>query len=92
MPSVLLSQFIAFPASLLLGGWLALISYSNPAPAKTTSGNFLMAQAVVEPLPPPPPTQGVSYSQQSLPQLQPSSALPVIEFQQQPQPYKVKPV
>jgi len=90
MPSVLLSQFIAFSASLLLGGWLALISY-NPVQAKTTSGNFLMAQAVVEPLPPPPPTQGVSYSQQSLPQLQPSSQLPVIEFRQQPQPYQVKP-
>ncbi len=90
MPSGLLSQFIAFPASLLLGGWLALISYSNPAQAKTTSGNFLMAQAVVEPLSPPPPTQGVFYSQ--LPQLQPSSPVPVIEFRQQPQPDKVKPV
>jgi len=91
MPSVLLSRLIAFSGSLLLGGWLALISYSKPAQAKTTSGNFLMAQAVVEPLPPPPPTQGVSYSQQSLPQLQPSSPIPVIEFRQQPQPDQVTP-
>ena len=91
MSSILLSKFIAFPASLLLGGFLALISDSNPAQAKTVFSNVLIAQAVVEPLPPPPQTPGVPNSQQSLPQLQPSSAQSVIEFKQS-QPYQPSPV
>ncbi len=91
MSSTLLSQFIAFPASLLLGGWLALISHSNPAQAKTIFSNFLIAQAVVEPLPPPPQTQGVPNSQQSLPQLQPDTPQSVIEFKQS-RPYREAPI
>ena len=85
MPSGLLNQFIAFPTSLLLGGWLALISHSNPAQAKIISGNVL-----VERLPPSLST-GILYSQQSLPHLQPSSPIPVIEFHKS-QPSRVAPV
>lgn len=78
MPSTSLSQVIAFPASLLLGGWLALISYSNLASAKTVSSNHLLIAPVQN--------SGVLYAQQSLPQLQPASPSSVIEFRQQPQP------
>ncbi|MBR8836842.1 MAG: hypothetical protein DSM106950_23220 [Stigonema ocellatum SAG 48.90 = DSM 106950] len=91
MSSASLNQFIAFPRFLLLAGWLVLISCCHPAQAKTISSNILVAQGVVEPLPPPPPISGVPNSEQSLPQLQPSSELPVIEFRQS-QPSQVAPV
>jgi hypothetical protein len=68
-----------------VGGWLALISYSSSAQAKIIFGNIL-----VEPLPSSVNT-GILYSQQSLPQLQPASPLPVIEFQKS-QPSRVAPV
>jgi hypothetical protein len=92
MPSTLLSQFIAFPASVVLGGWLALISYSSPGQAKIIPANFLMNQAVAEPLAAPLQTSGTLYAQQSLPQLQSSSPINVIEFQKQSQSsYQVAP-
>jgi hypothetical protein len=75
MPGVFFSQFIAFSTFCLLGGWLAFISYSNPVQAKIISD-----KALVEPLPLS-LSRGTLYSQQSLPHLKPSSALPVIEFQ-----------
>ncbi len=91
MSNILLSQFITFPTSLLLGVWLALISHSNPAQAKTIFSNVLIAQAVVEPLPPPPQTRGVPNSQQSLPHLQPDTPQSVIEFKQS-RPYREAPI
>ena len=92
MSNILLSQFITFPTSLLLGVWLALISHFNPpAQAKTIFSNVLIAQAVVEPLPPPPQTRYVPNSQQSLPHLQPDTPQSVIEFKQS-RPYREAPI
>jgi len=80
MSSAIPSQFNSFQMlPLIVGGWLALISYSTPVQAQIHNSNLLLAQEAGEILPP------IPFGQQP-PQLQPSQPLQDNQFEQNFQP------
>ncbi len=68
--------------SLLVGGWLVLITESTPAQAQIHNSKVLLAQQAGEILPPPP----IRFEQQSSPQLQPVEPLQNNQLEQNFQP------
>ncbi|MEH2057488.1 MAG: hypothetical protein V7K97_15260 [Nostoc sp.] len=68
--------------SLLLGGWLVLITESTPAQAQIHNSKVLLAQQTGETLPPPP----IPFEQQSSPQLQPVEPVQNNQLEQNFQP------
>ncbi|MBE9004103.1 hypothetical protein IQ259_03430 [Fortiea sp. LEGE XX443] len=73
MSMQLSAQSIALPiTSLFLGGYLALISQSQPAQGQINGNNVLVAQqTVIDTLPPLPDAPIIFDNQQALPQVQP---------------------